>query len=248
MTVNDNQLSMRVDTATALSSALDLFARLCQGQLEVIEEMCRFDELPFKRPGENREDTQLRLDKLKISALSMKLVLGFDAKEQLEPGSQEVTIAGRRAWEIKRALSCVVALHKNPCPDLRCPSVRFQDRGPRITMDPPPAFTLSGSNCECVIQSELSSEQLDVVRRATDVFRGLACGRMQLLATMLGKGELPTRLPASTRDTSDEALAAVLRIGSTMAKTYSAQRSLVVYSNTTVQALSGLFTRNPTVH
>lgn len=131
-------LSLTIDQATAVRDALDLYSRICIGQIEEIGDLVRTGVVPMRRdPAQPREMADVDKCEEVVRLLNAaKDVLGYPLNGSNGVGHPHVDPSGHRAYEVKKALAQALAYHRNPNPSFK--GVDYDGIGPRYTQDPAP--------------------------------------------------------------------------------------------------------------
>lgn len=106
------QLTTTVDQAAAACKALDLFSRLCSGQLEELATMVRIGEIPMGArdgKGERQLASPEVCDQIEAMVKGIKALLGYPANGHAGIGHPHISLSGRRAWEVQKVLARTVA-------------------------------------------------------------------------------------------------------------------------------------------
>ena len=125
------------DQAIAIRDALECYTRLCIGQLEHVAEMLNEGTIPVGslHNGEPRKTASREvIDDTDRAMRGLKHLLGYSANGSNGIGHGHVCIRGKRAWEIRKALSKALAEHRDPAPSFR--GVDYDGRIVRYTGDP----------------------------------------------------------------------------------------------------------------
>lgn len=142
MSKEDDEVVMKMNLkqAHAVSKALDLYARVCMGQLDEIPYLVAIGELS---PGSNghfpTEKKIASVEQCRMMnelASSMKGVMGFTSGSSHGIGSDAVSETAHRTWEVKKVLDQTLAYHHNPTPE--CKGVHYDGLILRYTKDKAP--------------------------------------------------------------------------------------------------------------
>lgn len=137
------QVTMTVEQARAVSKALDVYTRLCIGQVDVVASLFVEGVIPVSAHpiGEPRGVATLdQVEAVIRHVTSIKEVIGFGRCCNLGIGHPHVQIAGRRAYEVNKVLAQVLAEARNPSPPFR--GVDYEGLIVRYTDDPAPEASL----------------------------------------------------------------------------------------------------------
>jgi predicted urease superfamily metal-dependent hydrolase len=141
-------LDLTTEQAQAVDAALDLYTRICLGQIDEIADLIRMGVIPaYTRRDESRqcvsnETTQTIETTLKV----VKTLLGHPANGSFGIGSPHVAMSGRRTYEIHKVLAQALAVARDPSPGLR--GVDYDGLGPRYTDDPAPIAKVDSGEVE----------------------------------------------------------------------------------------------------
>lgn len=130
-------LSLNLEQADVVRAALDLYTRLCLGQLERIGDLVRQDVIPVSSDStEHRRTADLRTcDAVSSLLVEVKGHLNYPPAGGMGIAHPHVDLSGRRAYEIARVLTGAIALSKHH-------GARTDEIGGaldlRFTADPPP--------------------------------------------------------------------------------------------------------------
>lgn len=138
------QITITVDQAIAMNEALDVYTRLCLGQLEVIREVVANGTIPIRTPdsAERGMATAHQLDDVETHLRAIKGVLDFPWSGSLGIGHPHVLTDGKRAYEIHKVLAKLLAEYRNPDPKFR--GVDYDGLSVRYTQDPAPEAFMTG--------------------------------------------------------------------------------------------------------
>lgn len=133
------QVEMTYEQAAAVKVALDVYARLCLGQLNVVKDMIAFEVIPVC--NYDKTDDRQVADISQISTAEellnqVKVSMGYPLNGSLGIHHDHVHISGKRAWEVMRAIAKPIAVKTNPRPEFK--GVDFQGLLVRCTPDPAP--------------------------------------------------------------------------------------------------------------
>lgn len=133
-------LTLSIDQANAVSTALDLFSRIGMGDIQEVANLARHGLLS-KRTSDSHcpvdIDTIERIDEL---LNSVKELLGHSRNSSFGIAAQGVPLIARRAWEVKKVIEKAVWDHCYPGDR----STVFSDGlSFRLTQDTPPSAILA---------------------------------------------------------------------------------------------------------
>ena len=132
-------IQLTMTQATAINVALDLYSRLCIGQLERVAAMVRDGEIPigFLSSQEQRLTASLeQRDLIYRKLLECKQILGYPPNGSNGIGHPHVCANAHRAREIYEAIQQAMAVHRNPNPVF--PTTDYDGRTVRHTDEPDP--------------------------------------------------------------------------------------------------------------
>lgn len=112
-------LDLSIDQASAVKEALDLYTRVCMGQLDAIEMLVRDGTVPVRSEGERTVAGMDKSEDVMALLKSIKQVLGYQSNGSMGIGHQHMHIHGRRSYELYKSLSKTIATHVRPNPDFR---------------------------------------------------------------------------------------------------------------------------------
>lgn len=130
-------LSLNPEQANVVRAALDLYTRLCLGQLERVGDLVRQDVIPVSTEHtHDRRTADLRTcDAVSSLLVEAKRHLKYPPTGSMGISHPHVDLSGRRAYEIAHVLTGAIALSKHH-------GTSTDDSGgaldPRFTADPPP--------------------------------------------------------------------------------------------------------------
>lgn len=110
-------VEMTVEQAEANCRALDLLTRICMGQINIIEELFRYEGVKARDPSAASGGRNLTLDELaQVGELcsSIKRVMGFERGASFSIGSQAVSMDAHRAYEVLCVVREALAKDKTP--------------------------------------------------------------------------------------------------------------------------------------
>lgn len=131
-------LEITVEQANALVCALDAYSRLCIGQLDAVTELVNDGTIPLRaniaadRCLANRHAVDAVREHIDVA----KEYLGYSRNGSNGIGHPHVHITGHRAWEMRKVVERVMALHRDPNPSFR--GVNYDGLLVRYTQDPAP--------------------------------------------------------------------------------------------------------------
>lgn len=131
-------LTLTPEQAVAVRDALDLYSRICIGQIEEIGQLVRFGTVPMRNPADMpREMADAdRCDEIVRLLNDAKAILGYPISGSNGIGHPHVDASGHRAYEIKKVLAKALAEHRDPAPQFR--GVDYDGLTVRYTQDPAP--------------------------------------------------------------------------------------------------------------
>jgi len=136
-------ISITSEQAYAMRDALDLYSRLCIGQLEEIVRLVERGVIPAAQAaGHNR--TNATAEQIAQAAEHLgrcKDALGYPRNGSNGIGHPHVDASAHRAYEIQKVLAQALANHSNPNPQFK--GVDYDGLGPRYTLDPEPVATIT---------------------------------------------------------------------------------------------------------
>ncbi len=134
------QLTLTPDQARAVSDSLDLYSRICSGQLEEIASMVRHQRIPMfceSSPGSSPRFASAEVcNRVEDLMKQFKASMGYLSNSHHGVGHPHNPVAGMRAYEIRKVLEKALAEHHNPDPIFR--GLSYDGLGPRYTNDPEP--------------------------------------------------------------------------------------------------------------
>lgn len=105
-------LKLTVDQAEAMLAALDMYSRLGMGQVMALDMLVRTGEIPAHRHSLTGEQLEMITQQL----AGFQGLLGYSSGQSLGIAHERATLYAKRAWEIMKVASRVLAIHKNPSP------------------------------------------------------------------------------------------------------------------------------------
>lgn len=130
------------DQALALRDALEFYARISMGQLQVLSEKVREGIIPVRR--ESSEPRALAspesCEAIDDLMFQVKQVLGYPGAGSMSIGHQHVHVSGHRAWEMYKVIAQALALRADPNPPFR--GVHYDGLSLRYTRDPAPVASV----------------------------------------------------------------------------------------------------------
>jgi hypothetical protein len=114
-------LTLTLEQSYVVAKALDVYTRLCIGQLDIIPELIRDATIPLKEDIEKprKEAPMDVIDTVDIYINMIKEKLGYPSNGSNGIGHKHVDKSGHRAWEIKKTLSKALANYRDPNPSMR---------------------------------------------------------------------------------------------------------------------------------
>lgn len=137
------QATLTTDQADAVCDSLDAYSRLCIGQLEEVAELVRHGVIPMARMNSEGERVMASVEvcnQIEDLMKQVKQLLGYPSNGSHGIGHRHNHLSGLRAYEVKKALSKVVAEQRDPIPKFR--GVNYDGLGPRYTTDPAPVVAV----------------------------------------------------------------------------------------------------------
>lgn len=135
------QLNLTIEQAHAVQRALDLYTRICLGQLEAIAHLVRDDTLPLHGADQRMGAPPGTCDEVDRALRATKAHLGFHPSGSFGISHAHVHLTGKRTYEIDKTLSRVLAVHRNPTPTFH--SVDYDGLVVRYTTDPAPVVEMA---------------------------------------------------------------------------------------------------------
>lgn len=136
-------LELTVDQATAVSDALDVYSRLCIGQLEEVAKMVQDGRIKARgskrQPDEYVEAENAVCEDVLAMLDRAKSILGYSKGASMGIGNKSVSDTAARAWEVKKTMDKILAEIRNPNPVFR--GVDYDGLVVRYTNDPNPVVT-----------------------------------------------------------------------------------------------------------
>lgn len=129
-----------MEQADVLCAALDLYTRLGIGQLEMVEERFRMEDIPSASPVSFDERMQMA-ETLRELLGAAKQTLGFPRGGSMGIGGPRVPVGAQRAYEIQKVLAKALAEYREPNPSFR--GVRYDGLSLRYTQDPVPQASVT---------------------------------------------------------------------------------------------------------
>ena len=126
-----------LEQAHTIKFALDTYARLCIGQLEIVSELCRDETIPVGGRGVDSPRTAPHVevcDEVDALLRQAKVKLGYSPNGSNGIGNRHVDVSAHRAWEVGKVLSQALAEHLDPSPAFR--GVDYDGRIVHYTSDP----------------------------------------------------------------------------------------------------------------
>ncbi|MCL4722889.1 MAG: hypothetical protein KJZ90_01240 [Rhodocyclaceae bacterium] len=136
-------LTLTPEQAVAVRDALDLYSRICIGQIEEIGQLVRFGTVPMRKPADMpREMADAdRCEEIARLLNGVKTVLGYSISGSNGIGHPHVDASGHRAYEVKKVLAKALAEHRDPAPQFR--GVDYDGLTVRYTQDPAPVVEVA---------------------------------------------------------------------------------------------------------
>ena len=145
------KMEISIGQAEAITAALDVYVRLCIGQLSEVSQMVRFGIIPMATTHWSHTGTKERIvapeevcDRVDALMMQVKEVLGYPSNGNNGIGHPDIHESGRRAYEIEKVLKKALAENRNPNPAFK--GVDYDGLGPRYTKDPAPVAVIVGNN------------------------------------------------------------------------------------------------------
>lgn len=130
--------------ASAILEALDVYTRLCIGQIEVVGGMIRDETIPKHRMPSSNSERQVAdhdaLSEIDYHLNQAKRILGYPANGSHGVGHPDVAMSGHRAYEVSKVLAKCLAEYRNPAPDFR--GVNYDGLLVRYTRDKAPVASI----------------------------------------------------------------------------------------------------------
>lgn len=127
-------LTCSIEQLQVINKALDLYSRLCQGQLGEIEYLVRTGEI---KP---RNGYVVDQDDFREVCEKANRLLGFDGGSYHGITSEYLPVNALRAYELHKVIAKALAEHRNPKPDMR--SVDYDGLWRRFTDDMEPVVSI----------------------------------------------------------------------------------------------------------
>lgn len=140
--VNSDRVILEVNQsqAQALCCALDIYSRLCIGQIDAIGSLLRREIIPMGNPypevGSRHVASNEVCADVDAKLKEVKRVLGYTDNGSNGIGHSEVHPDGHRAYEIYKVLKKALAENCNPHPEFK--GVDYDGLTVRYTQDPKP--------------------------------------------------------------------------------------------------------------
>lgn len=136
------QLTLTLEQAQAVAKGLDLYTRLCCGQLNQVAEMVSTGEIPLLTTGgEARRSADLdSCDQFGALMDAAKNVIGYPRNGSMGIGHPHVALPARRSWEVLKVLQQALAIDRDPEPHFR--GVQYDGLSVRYTKDPVPVVNV----------------------------------------------------------------------------------------------------------
>jgi hypothetical protein len=137
-----------VEQASAISEALEVYARLSIGQIEHVAEMVSFGRIPiggrYSASGymlEKLTATPREAEAVRDLCSQIKCFLGYSKDGSNGIGHPHVSLEAHRAWEMRKVIDKTLSEHRNPNPEFR--GVNYDGLLLRYTNDPAPSAKIS---------------------------------------------------------------------------------------------------------
>ena len=189
-------LTLSPEQAQAVSTALDVYMRLCLGQLHIVDEMIRDERIPlYGQNGQPRQTASIDVcDEIGFSINEIKQALGYMGGASLGVGHRHVHETGIRSYEIMKVLDKVLAEHRNPTPEFR--GVHYDGLSVRFTSDPAPEAAIHvRDNAEMQRRAFEIADRTSVELLASE---SMHCDEHGIILAVIGKNGLPIRTISDT--------------------------------------------------
>jgi hypothetical protein len=145
------RFDLTVDQARAVDMALDVYTRLCIGQLEEVAGLVRQNVIPLARESqEGRAAAPCEVvDEVKALMVQVKALLGYPRNGSNGIGHRHVHLTGRQAYEAHKVLAKALAYHSDPEPSV-WKGVAYDGLGPRYTNDLAPVVSIQEAENEAL--------------------------------------------------------------------------------------------------
>lgn len=198
-------LTLTPDQAHAVSTALDVYMRLCLGQLHIVGEMIRDERIPlFNLSVMDRQRASLEVcDEIDFNLNNVKRALGYQGGRSLGVGHPHLHQTGIRSYEVMKAMDKVLAEHRNPNPVFR--GVNYDGLTVRFTTDPAPVVTIQKpEDQEETSQAYAIADRSSIELLASESMR---CDEHGLVLAVIGKDGTPLQSIAEAHQHIQEAVA-----------------------------------------
>jgi hypothetical protein len=182
-------LTLNTAQASAVSEALDIYMRLCLGQLHVVGEMIRDERIPMHNAScVDRQPAPLDvLEGIDFSINQVKRSLGYGGGCSLNVGHPHLHKTGIRSYEVMKVLDKVLAEHREPNPSFR--GVSYDGLTVRYTSDPAPEAKLLSHSGRT--ESVKAFELADRCTREMLESESLSCDEVGNVLAVLGEDGNP---------------------------------------------------------
>ena len=137
------EVTVSIDQARVIAEALDVYARLSIGQVNMISEMVAYQKIPVY--AENGKPSVMVTaevcDAVRDKMEQVNRLLGYSGLGNMGIGSDHVPMSGRRAYEVSRVMEKALAEHRDPNPSFR--GVDYDGLRVRYTQDTLPVVAIS---------------------------------------------------------------------------------------------------------
>lgn len=193
-------ITLSVGQAYATRDALDLYSRVCIGQIEELAWLIRCGVVtPVSDADTSRKATATEIERVEALLYAVKASLGYPRHGSHGVGHPHVHVSGHRAYEVKKVLAKALAEHANPQPGFR--GVDYDGLLVRYTQDAAPAAAVQGAD----VVLELTADQAHAVCQALDLYQCVCRGQFRALARLVSDGTLPMAgAPRELRLIADE--------------------------------------------
>ncbi len=131
------QVTLTNEQANAVSKALDLYSRVCSGQLEEITNLVNYKAIPLGFTKSSQ--SPVLADSVRKNIASLKASLGYESNTSHSILSDQVPLNARRCFELQALID--EALSRND-PSIPKFSVKRDGLTIRATQDPLPIVTI----------------------------------------------------------------------------------------------------------
>jgi hypothetical protein len=138
------ELKVSIEQAQAISKALDVYSRLCIGQIGEIAEMVADGTIPVNAHlfDDKREANIDVCNQVRDLTDNIQITLGFSSGSSLGMSNKNVCKSGHRAWEVCKTLDRALAIHRDPNPSFK--GVNYDGLIINYTGEPKPIVLLNG--------------------------------------------------------------------------------------------------------